>query len=123
MKYSRFFRLLLTTMQIMALLLIQLPSNTTVKAITGYTVTYNGNGHSDGNVPLDTNLYAEGDEISIAGNTGSLEKNGLVFVGWTKVADGTDVLKPGDKIIMETSDIILYAKWEPALIVNYDFDN
>lgn len=123
MKYSRFFRLLLTTMQIMALLLIQLPSNTTVKAITGYTVTYNGNGHSDGNVPLDTNLYAEGDEISIAGNTGSLEKNGLVFVGWTKVADGTDVLKPGDKIIMETSDIILYAKWEPALFVNYDFDN
>lgn len=123
MKYSRFFRLLLTTMQIMALLLIQLPSNTTVKAITGYTVTYNGNGHSDGNVPLDTNLYAEGDEISIAGNTGSLERNGLVFVGWTKVADGTDVLKPGDKIIMETSDIILYAKWEPALIVNYDFDN
>jgi hypothetical protein len=123
MRKSRFFRFLITVIPIITLLLIQLPMLTPIKAITGFTVTYDGNGHTAGDVPIDSTLYPEGDEVSIADNTGNLEKDGLVFVGWTLLVDDSDVLKPGDTLIMESSDLVLYAKWEPALIVNYDFDN
>lgn len=123
MRQPRFLKLLVVTLQIMALILIQLPNSTSILAVSGFTITYYGNGNTAGEVPIDATLYFEGDEISISDNTLGLQKDGLVFVGWTEVADGDEVIKPGDKLIMGTSNVVLFAKWEPAIIVNYDFDN
>lgn len=123
MRQPRFLKLLVVTLQIMALILIQLPNSTSILAVSGFTITYDGNGNTAGEVPIDATLYFEGDEISISDNTLGLQKDGLVFVGWTEVADGDEVIKPGDKLIMGTSNVVLFAKWEPAIIVNYDFDN
>jgi len=123
MRQTRFLRLLVVTLQILTLILIQLPNSRPIVAVSGFTVTYDGNGSTTGEVPIDATLYFEGDEISIFDNTLGLQKNGLVFVGWTQVVDSNEVIKPGDKLTMESTDIVLFAKWEPAIIVSYSFDN
>lgn len=123
MKDKHFYRFFALLLSMASLLLLQMPSVSPAKAITGYSVTYDGNGHTSGDVPVDSTLYANGDEVSVADNTGSLGRNGLIFIGWTLTADGTEVLKPGDTLIVEAVNVVLYAKWEPALIVNYNFDN
>ena len=82
-----------------------------------YTVTYDGNGNTGGAVPTDTNTYQSGETVTIASNTGSLEKSqdgiSLLFIGWntTAIGNGTDYA-PADTFSMGSSDITLYAKWQ-----------
>lgn len=123
MKNKHFVRFFTVLLSIASLFVLQMPTITPVKAISGYSVIYHGNGNTLGDVPVDSTLYADGDEVSVADNTGNLEKDGLNFVGWTLTVDGTEVLKPGDTLFIEAANVVLYAKWEPALIVNYNFDN
>jgi len=63
----------------------QLPNTLyAVWAVTSqtYTITYNGNGSTSGNVPINSNTYANGATVPVAANTGGLAKTGHTFLGW-----------------------------------------
>jgi len=81
-------------------------------AIATYTVTYNANGATNGAVPIDSNLYAPGDSVTVLGNTGGLARTGYTFGGWNTAADGSGIsYSPGGTLSMGSSDITLYAQW------------
>ncbi|MFF2890537.1 InlB B-repeat-containing protein, partial [Paenibacillus sp. NPDC057967] len=81
-----------------------------VPAVT-YTVTYNGNGHTSGNVPVDGIAYESGATIKVA-EIGTVRKSGYSFGGWNTKADGTGTAYAvGSTITVGTENIILYAKW------------
>ena len=86
-----------------------------------YRVIYDGNGNTEGEVPVDNNLYATGDKFYPIWEA-SLRKNGATLLGWHYEGDDitfidafTDhhnpkpVIRPNTKIIIGTSDIILTA--------------
>ena len=80
-----------------------------------YSVTYNDNGATSGTAPTDETAYSSGDEVTVIGNTGSLEKTSFAFAGWNTKADGTgNNYSAGDKFNISAS-IILYAKWNYAV--------
>ncbi|KOY84199.1 hypothetical protein ADM90_02015 [Lysinibacillus macroides] len=79
-----------------------------------YTVTYNPNGATDGDIPEDTQRYEENTSVTVQGNSGNLERTGYTFVGWNTQVDGQgDSYVENDAFIMGTSNQILYAKWIP----------
>ena len=78
-----------------------------------YTVTYNGNGATSGDVPADSNSpYISGSTVTVLGNTGNLAKTGYAFVGWNTWSSGygTDYA-PGATFNIN-SNTTLYAQWE-----------
>ena len=84
----------------------------TTAAPSTYSVTYNGNGKTGGDVPTDATAYEEGDVVTVKGNTGSLEKTGSSFVGWNTASDGTGTFYPaGYKFYMGNANVTLYAVW------------
>ena len=89
----------------------------TLKMIAAATfmVTYNKNGADSGTVPVDENNYYKGKEVTIAGNPGSLHKEGYSFSGWNTKEDGSGkAYKTGDRFVMGAVDIDLYAQWTKA---------
>jgi len=86
-------------------------------AVTLYTVTYDGNENTGGEVPVDANLYKEGDLVKVLGNTGPkpLVNTGYDFYGWNTAADASGTARPvGYVFAMGTSDVTLYAMWDVA---------
>ncbi|MEW6079561.1 MAG: InlB B-repeat-containing protein [Thermodesulfobacteriota bacterium] len=80
----------------------------------GHTVTYDGNTNTGGAVPTDGNSYANGDTVTVLGNTGALVKTGYTFSGWNTAANGSGTAYAGgDTFAMGSSDITLYAQWTP----------
>ncbi|RJS60688.1 InlB B-repeat-containing protein [Bacillus sp. PK3_68] len=95
-----------------------------VPAAATHTVSYDGNGYTNGTIPVDTNAYEEGESVTILGNTGNLTKNGYVFAGWNTEADGSGIdYEPDATFQMGTNHIILFAKWVPELSKNADLSN
>lgn len=97
----------------------------TVKYYPTCTVTYDGNGNNGGTVPLDSNRYAQGAEVTVLGNTGNLVKSGYTFAGWNKARDGTEMnYEANDTFNMGSADVTLYARWiesaNPTYTVTYD---
>ncbi|AKL96033.1 cell wall/surface repeat protein [Clostridium aceticum] len=77
-----------------------------------YTVAYEGNGSTDGSVPLDSKAYEEGESITVLGNTGNLERTGYIFTGWNTQADGHGTnYSAGATFTMGTKNVTLYANW------------
>ena len=94
--------------------------------LPGNNVIYNGNGNDGGSVPEDNNKYEENDEVTVAGNTGSLTKTiggeAAAFHGWNTNSDmvsGTPY-NAGDKFTMPDADVNLYAVW--GFAINYNLD-
>lgn len=83
-----------------------------VSASGSYTVTYDGNGHDGGSVPVDMTSYGQGDAVLVHDNSNGLTKEGFLFGGWNTAANGsgTDYL-PGQTFTMGTQNVTLYAKW------------
>jgi len=84
-------------------------------AIT-HTVTYRTNGGS-ASAPVQSSV-AEGKTFTIKSYAGT--KDGYLFSGWS---DGSDIFTAGSKYTMGTSNVILTAVWEKAIIyhkVTYD---
>lgn len=82
------------------------------KALPGYKVTYNSNGADTGKVPVDSNSYYKGKEVTIAGNPGNLYRDGYSFSGWNTKSDGTvESYNAGAKFSMPDSAVTLYVKW------------
>jgi uncharacterized protein (TIGR02145 family)/uncharacterized repeat protein (TIGR02543 family) len=76
-----------------------------------YTVTYNGNGNTGGNVPGDGNTYVNGYTVTVLGQ-GTLTRPNYSFAGWNTQADtlGANYLN-GNTFSMGSVDVTLYAKW------------
>lgn len=73
-----------------------------------YYVTYNGNHHTGGNLPKDTNAYLPGATVTVLPNTSfPLERKGFQFAGWT--LSGTTYT--GGNTFVITTHLTLYAKW------------
>ncbi len=86
-----------------------------------YAVTYDANGATSGTVPVDSTDYAEGDTVTVLGNSGGLAKSGSTFAGWNTSADGSgNDYTAGDTFVMGTSNVTLYAAWSAASAPDYD---
>ena len=72
-----------------------------------YTVTYDGNGATGGNVPTDDNIYLSGSKITPAGQ-GDLTKDYCTFKGWGTTNDATEPVGESFPITEKTT---LYALW------------
>lgn len=85
--------------------------------ITNYTVTYNGNTNTSGNVPIDSfSPYVSGAIVTVLGNSGSpvLAKTGFTFAGWNTVANGSGISYSQGNTFTINSNITLYAQWTPV---------
>jgi len=83
---------------------------------TTYTVIYDGNGHTDGSVPTDSNAYEPGESVTVLGNTDNLQKTqdgiSLLLTGWNTQANGSGIdYAASNTFPMGSADIILYAQW------------
>lgn len=84
------------------------------KWVTPVTLTYIGNGNTDGNAPTDANSpYVPGATVTVLGNTGNLTKTGgnFIFAGWNTATDGSGTNYLAGATFAMLSDTILYAKW------------
>ncbi len=90
---------------------------------TTYSVTYNANDATSGDVPTDNNEYEEGDEVTVLGNTGSLVKTGHAFSGWNTQADGSGTDRAAGSTFNITENTTLYAKWTPYTITAQSNNN
>ena len=102
-------------------------ANTTLYALWGYNVTYNGNasqGGTSGSAPAPTTAYAATTSVSILGNVGlppytnsSITK---VFAGWNTSLDGTGTYYPaGSTLVVPYANTILWAQWYDSAGTNY----
>lgn len=81
-------------------------SQSTTLTKNAYTITYNGNGASDGNVV--DQIKIEGADIPI--RTNGYTKAGYTFGGWSTSPDGVVDFAEGDAYTLD-ENVTLYAKW------------
>ena len=84
---------------------------------TKYSVTYNGNDATDGSAPIDASSpYASGANVTVLGNTGSLEKTNYTFDGWNTANDGSGTSYAADGTLSSiAANVTLYAKWKQTV--------
>jgi uncharacterized repeat protein (TIGR02543 family) len=86
-----------------------------------WTVTYNGNGHTSGTVPVDSATYFDGTTVTVKTNSGVLARTGYSFAGWNTASDGGGTDRaPGSTFTMGLANVVLYATWVPTYTVTYD---
>ena len=84
-----------------------------------YTLTYDGNANTSGNVPTDgSSPYVSASTVTVLGNSGSpvLANTGFTFAGWNTSANGSGTsYSQGDTFIIN-GNTTLYAQWtsQPA---------
>jgi uncharacterized repeat protein (TIGR02543 family) len=79
--------------------------------ILAHTVTYNGNGNTDGTAPVDINSpYTNRSTVIVLGH-GDLERADHVFGGWNTEMDGNGTNYASDAMFSITENITLYARW------------
>lgn len=79
-------------------------------SVTGYTLTYDGNGSDGGTVPAAVTNCTYNQEITVSG-AGTMTKTGHSFSHWNTAADGSGIqYDPNDEIDLN-SDVTLYAIW------------
>jgi Listeria-Bacteroides repeat domain (List_Bact_rpt) len=76
-----------------------------------YNVTYDANGATGGTVPA-AQIKAHGVDLTLASNSGSLVKTGLVFAGWNTTADGSGTNYAAGATYTANAALTLYAKWQ-----------
>jgi len=90
-----------------------------------HTISYNGNGKTTGDVPSNTDALHNRASV-LATNSGSLAKNHYIFTGWNTQADGNGTHYDAGGSITATSDVELFAEWEPVWAIkgsdSYDPD-
>ena len=85
-----------------------------------FLVSYDDNSADSGTAPSDQ-YYAQGKDVTVSGNTGSLVRAGYVFTEWNTAYDGSGTsYSAGDVFTMGSADITLYAQWDAIYSVTYD---
>jgi uncharacterized repeat protein (TIGR02543 family) len=85
-----------------------------------YTVTYYGNGNTEGEAPVDSNNYEQDTVVTIS-DQGTLVQDGYSFTGWNTQANGSgDSYLVDDTLLMSTADLYLYAQWVPLYTLTYN---
>jgi hypothetical protein len=88
-----------------------------------FSVTYDGNGATGGNVPTDGNSYLRGATVTVLGTTGSLVRTGFAFVSWNTAANGSGTTYAGGATFpMGSANVTLYARWSYNEIVIDTYD-
>ena len=83
-----------------------------VTATPQYTVTYDANGATSGDVPAVPTSYPGGVQVPILGQ-GTLKKPGYTFLGWNGSPTGAgSIYAPGYTFTSKTTT--LYAQWAPG---------
>ena len=83
-----------------------------------YSVTYLGNSNTGGTVP-GNQTKTQGTALTLAANSGSLERTGTSFAGWATAADGSGTPYAAGATYTADAALALYAKWT-ALPVTAD---
>ncbi|MCL2686147.1 MAG: InlB B-repeat-containing protein, partial [Candidatus Bathyarchaeota archaeon] len=77
-----------------------------------FTVTYNGNGHTSGTEPIDSNSpYSSGGQVTVLGPN-SLSRTGYTFLGWATSSDANTLECLVDSTFTIADNVVLYAVWE-----------
>ena len=86
-----------------------------------YTVTYDANGSDSGTAP-DDQTKIEGEDLTLASNSGGLGRSGYTFAGWNTADDGSGTAYAEGATYSEDADLTLYARWTqlPTYTVTYD---
>ena len=97
-------------------------ANTSLYALWGYNVTYNGNASQGGTgtAPIPTTSYVANTTVSILGNTGYTNSSGTkVFAGWNTAIYGTNTYyPPGSTLTVPYANTTLWAQWYDTTGVN-----
>jgi uncharacterized repeat protein (TIGR02543 family) len=79
--------------------------------VTIYDITYNGNGHTNGIVPIDDNSpYDEGIQVVVLGQS-SMVKAGYSFLGWSPSSSAAAATFTAGSTFYIYDDVTLYAVW------------
>lgn len=86
------------------------------------SVTYNGQSNTSGSVPVDSSTYLRNGSVVVLGNTGTLARTGYTWGGWTVSSNGSGtVYSGGETYTLSSTNLVLYAKWNPnTLTVTYN---
>ena len=76
-------------------------------------VIYNANGATGGSAPQDVTPYSAGVTVTVLGNTGSMEKTGYTFTGWSTESDATEASYLAGESLTASDRVTLYAVWVP----------
>ncbi len=77
-----------------------------------FFVTYDGNGHNGGDVPVDAHEYVVNATVTVK-NAGTIFRTGYSFGGWNANAVGDDVIYgAGDEFVMPAQDVTFLAVWD-----------
>jgi len=85
---------------------------TQYNSTTIYKLTFDGNDATSGTAPAPQEKIKDTD-LTIAANTGDLEKTGYVFSGWNTRPDGSGTDYAAGGTYSSDSSAMLYAKWVP----------
>lgn len=78
-----------------------------------HSVIYMDNQSTDGEVPVDPDIYLAGSQAEVKGNENGLVKNGRSFICWNTEADRSGIdYQEDDLITVSGGDAVLYAVWE-----------
>ena len=82
-------------------------------AAVSYSVTYDANNSTGGQVPTDSGSYNSGSTVTVKSNSGSLVRTGYTFGGWNTAANGSGgtYAATGSATFTITSNVTLYAVW------------
>ena len=86
-----------------------------------YTVTYDGNGNTEGTAPIDSAKYVKGSSVPLLEDEGTLKRTGYVFKGWS-LSDGNDETTIIKEIPSIEENIKVYAVWIAKYTVTFDSD-
>jgi len=76
-----------------------------------YSIFYDGNGNTGGEVPTDNDSYLTGSNVTVL-DENTLVKNGYSFIGWNTSSDGSGTdYATSSTLVMPANGITLYAKW------------
>lgn len=75
-----------------------------------YTVTYSANGADSGSAPSDQ-TKTESIDLTLASNSGNLQRTGFTFAGWNTTSDGTGTSYTEGASYATDADLTLYAQW------------
>ena len=88
-----------------------------------YTVSYNGNGNTDGSAPPNQ-TKTHGINLTLASDEGSLVRTGHTFSGWNTASNGSGTAYVVSETYIDDTAVTLYAQWSLTVsVLEEDFES